>query len=256
MSSLHNPQLITSSNNQHLTTMEKTLIALFALGTAAMGVTLEDAVATGTGTLTLDQATGAITAVAVVDVAKLQTLMAKDAELGKYTIINFDSSSDIGIQTNYGSYDHDGNADTPNIINTSGLYGCWNNGGAWDFGMGTGFESADFWAGGVTAAITLTYKYDDGTSGTFTLLDAEGNVLKSVGATYNTGLRGQGLSFSTVVFDSNIVTEGYVFNQRVYSDDAKALGLAAAAAALIPEPTTATLSLLALAGLAARRRRR
>lgn len=236
--------------------MKKTLIALLGLSTAAMGVTLEDAVTTGTGTLTLDQATSAITAVAVVDVPALQALMAKDATLGKYTIINFDADYDIGIQTNYSSYDHDGNADTANIINTSGLYGCWNNGGAYDFGMGSGFQSADFWAGGVTAAITLTYKYDDGTTGTFTLLDAEGNVLKSVGATFNTSLRGQGLSFSTVVFDSNIVTKGYVFNQRVYSADAKALGQAAAAAALIPEPTTATLSLLALAGLAARRRRK
>lgn len=238
--------------------MKKTLIALFALGTAAMGVTLEDAVATGTGTLTLDQATDAITAVAVVDVAKLQTLMARDAELAKYTIINFDGSSDIGIQTNYSSYNHDGDDTTANIINNSGLYGCWNNGGAYSVGMntGTGFESADFWAGGVTAAITLTYKYADGTTGTFTLLDAEGNVLQSVGATFNTGLRGQGLSFSTVVFDSDIVTEGYVFNQVVTAETAKALGQAAAAAALIPEPTTATLSLLALAGLAARRRRR
>ncbi|MDO5464025.1 MAG: PEP-CTERM sorting domain-containing protein [Akkermansia sp.] len=236
--------------------MKKTLIALFALGTAAMGVTLEDAVATGTGTQTLDSATGAITAVAVVDVAKLQTLMIKDAELAKYTIINFDGSSDIGIQTNYSSYDHDSNADTAKVINNSGLYGCWNNGNAYGFGMGTGFESADFWAGGVTAAITLTYEYNKGTTGTFTLLDAEGNVLKNLGGDFNTTLRGSGLSFSTVVFDSDIVTEGYVFNQVVTAAEAKVLGQAAAAAALIPEPTTATLSLLALAGLAARRRRR
>ena len=34
--------------------MKKTLVALFALGTTAMGVTLEDAVATGTGTLTFE----------------------------------------------------------------------------------------------------------------------------------------------------------------------------------------------------------
>ena len=236
--------------------MKKTLVALFALGTAAMGITLEDAIATGTGTLTLEEAASAITAVAVVDVAQLQAAMAKNAELSKITLINFDSSNDIGIQTNYSSYDHDGNPNNANLINTSGLYGCWNNGGAWSFGMDSGFENADFWAGGVTAAITLTYKYQDGTSGTFTLLDAEGNVLRSVGATYNEGLRGQGVSYSSVVFNSDIVTAGYVFNKVVYSADAKALGLAAATAALVPEPTTATLSLLALAGLAARRRRK
>lgn len=243
--------------------MKKTIVALFALSTAAMGVTLEDAVATGIGTLTLKEAAGEITAVAVVDVDKLQEVMARDAQLSKQTIINFDSSFDIGIQTNYSSYDHDSNPDTAGVINTSGLYGCWNNGGAYGVGMntGTGFESADFWAGGVTAAITLTYEYNNGTNATFVLLDAEGNVLKSVGGDANTGLRGQGLSFSTIAFDRELVTEGYVFNKVVSTDEAKSLGVAAAAATLapvpsVPEPATATLSLLALAGLAARRRRK
>ena len=237
--------------------MKKTLVALFALGSVAMGVTLEDAVATGTGTLTLGSATDAITAVAVVDVAQLQALMAKDAELTKCTIINFDAGSDIGIQTNYNSYDHDGNGETPAVISVSGIYGCWNNGGAYGVGMntGTGFQDASFWTGGVTAAITLTYEYSKGTSGTFTLLDAEGNVLQSVGGNYNTSLRGSGLSYDSIVFDG-IVTDGYVFDQVVTAEEAKALGLAAATAALVPEPTTATLSLLALAGLAMRRRRK
>ena len=237
--------------------MKKTLVALFALGSAAMGVTLEDAVATGTGTLTLDSATGAITAVAVIDIAQMQALMAKGAEATKCTIINFDAGGDIGIQTNYSSYDHDDNGETPNVINISGLYGCWNSNGAYSVGMntGTGFEVASFWTGGVTAAVTLTYEHSKGTSGTFTLLDTEGNVLQSVGGYYNTGLKSSGLSFNTIVFDG-IVTDGYVFNQVVTAEEAKALGKAAATAALVPEPTTATLSLLALAGLAARRRRR
>ena len=240
--------------------MKKTLIALLIAGSCAMGITLEDAAKTGTGNLTLDEATGAITAVAVVDVAKLQPLMAHDAELAKYTLINFDGTSDIGLQTNYGSYNHDSNDGTPNVINTSGLWGCWNGANAYTFGSNSGFESASFWEGGVTAAVTLTYEYSKGTSGTFTLLDAEGNVLQSVGGEYNTTLRGQGLTYSSVVFDSNIVTNTYVFNQVVTAEEAKSLGKAAATAALqsgaVPEPTTATLSLLALAGLAARRRRK
>ena len=188
--------------------MKKTLIALLIAGSCAMGITLEDAAKTGTGNLTLDEATGAITAVAVVDVAKLQTLMAHNAELAKYTLINFDGGSDIGLQTNYGSHNHDGNNDTPNVINTSGLWGCWNGGSAYSFGSNDGFENATFWEGGVTAAVTLTY----------------------------------------------------VFSQVVTAEEAKSLGKAAAMAALssvaVPEPTTATLSLLALVGLAARRRRK
>ena len=172
-------------NNKHIENkkMKKTLIALLIAGSCAMGITLEDAAKTGTGNLTLDEATSAITAVAVVDVAKLQPLMAHNAELAKYTLINFDGGSDIGLQTNYGSHNHDSNDATPNVINTSGLWGCWNGSNAYSFGSSSnaGFENATFWEGGVTAAVTLTYEYSKGTSGTFTLLDAEGNVLQSVG---------------------------------------------------------------------------
>ncbi|MBR5213653.1 MAG: PEP-CTERM sorting domain-containing protein [Akkermansia sp.] len=237
--------------------MKRTLIAFFALGSAAMGVTLEDAVVTGNGTLALPESTDAITGVAVVNIDELKAAMSKNAELAKYTLINFDADQDIGLQTNYISYNHDGDDATAAVIKESGLYGAWNNGGAYSVGMntGTGFESADFWQGGVSAAVTLTYEYSKGTSGTFTLLDTDGNVLKSVGGNYNTTLRGQGLSFGTVVLNERFVTNAYIFNQVVTADEAKALGQAAAEAALVPEPTTATLSLLALAGLAARRRR-
>lgn len=85
-------------------------------------------------------------------------------------------------------------------------------------------------------------------------------MLQSVGGEYSTALRGQGLTYSSEVFDSDIVTDTYVFNQVVTAEEAKSLGKAAAMAALssvaVPEPITATLSLLALAGLAARRRRK
>ncbi len=236
-----------------------TIAALLAAGSALMNaVTLKDAIATGTtGTCTLNEATGAITAVAVLDITDLQAVMAKNAELSKITLINFDAGSDIGLQTNYSSYDHDGDTSTPNIINNSGLYGCWNGGGAYSVGMNTGFESASFWTDGAAVAVTLTYEYNKGTTASFSLVDAQGNLLKALGNDEgNKTLRGQGLSFSSVVFNE-IVTEYYVFDQVVTIDEAKALSTAAAVAAL-PEPSAfgllAGIGALALVGTRRRRK--
>ena len=239
--------------------MKKTIIALLALGTCAMGVTLEDAIKKGNGsdTVTLDTATSTITAVATVDVNSLKAVMLAGADLGKYTLIDFidEDTNDIGLQTNYTS--------SANKIATSGLYGIWNQGGAYKIGLetdkGYNFHTETFWSNAAAAAVTLTYSYNTGTTATFTLLDEKGNKLKELGGDWNTGLKGSTSSFDYVDFD-DMVTGSYVFNQVVTVEDAKALSYAAAKAALptvsVPEPTTATLSLLALAGLAARRRRR
>jgi Leucine-rich repeat (LRR) protein len=92
---------------------------------------------------------------------------------------------------------------------------------------------------------------------TVSVLKASHNQISNIDAMRQlTVLQVLDLSYNTVVFNSDIVTKGYVFNQVVTAAEAKALGTAAAKAALVPEPTTATLSLLALCGLAARRRRK
>ena len=214
--------------------LRKAIIACIATVTSlaytlpAGAIELTDAVATGSNgaTITLDPATGAITAVAVVDIATLSSAMAKGATLTKKTIINFDGNNDIGLQTNYSSLN--------SKINTSGIYGCWNNGGAYDFGMasGQGFENASFWANGAVAAVTLTYSHGTGTTGTFVLLDATGAVIKELGGSWNTTLKGSGITFSSVGFDSTIVSDTYVFNQVVTSGEASSLGVAAALASI------------------------
>ena len=78
------------------------------------------------------------------------------------------------------------------------------------------------------------------------------------GTTYNYSGTSSGYSFSdltdinSISFDSDIVKEAYVFDTVSTATAANALNKAI----LVPEPATATLSLLALAGLAARRRRK
>ena len=59
------------------------------------------------------------------------------------------------------------------------------------------------------------------------------------------------LDVSTITFANGFATSAQVYGSALSATDAKAIG-----ASIIPEPTTATLSLLALAGLAVRRRRK
>lgn len=104
-------------------------------------------------------------------------------------------------------------------------------------------------------SVTLSHTDTKDTSIFLTLQFSDGSVLEQYG--YQSGVKWSGGagSFNTLLFDSAYVTEAYVFSTNLTKEEAfglnrEALGLA------VPEPTTATLSLLALAGLAARRRRK
>ena len=115
------------------------------------------------------------------------------------------------------------------------------------------------WGEGATAALTLTGGMADAgasgapTSGLYlTINKADGSTIQYT-ASKNyykfTGLTG----FDSFAINPDLVTSAYFFSENVDAATAKALNAAAIKAA--PEPATATLSLLALAGLAARRRR-
>ena len=104
-------------------------------------------------------------------------------------------------------------------------------------------------------SVTLSHTDTKDTSIFLTLQFSDGSVLEQYG--YQSGVKWSGGagSFNTLLFDSAYVTEAYVFSTNLTKEEAfglnrEALGLA------VPEPATATLSLLALAGLAARRRRK
>ena len=103
-----------------------------------------------------------------------------------------------------------------------------------------------------SAAITLSHDNTTSTSLYVTMTFSDGTISELYGT--NTDLRwdaGIGTIESINVNDV-YVKDTYLFRGTVGKDNAFALN----AAALVPEPTTATLSLLALAALAARRRRR
>ncbi len=97
------------------------------------------------------------------------------------------------------------------------------------------------WTFDGTDTYTLSALKNDGTLGTATLVAKEGTLWDSIGAEYGK------VTFPAV---TGFVEDAAAFKGVLGKDDIIAVSKA------IPEPTTATLSLLALAGLAARRRRK
>lgn len=91
-----------------------------------------------------------------------------------------------------------------------------------------------------------------GTSVFLTLVNADNEVIYA--ENYNLdGLVSSGNNYKELYFNTEVVTSAYVYNKALGTSDATSL---TKTLAVIPEPATATLSLLALAGLCARRRRK
>ena len=259
--------------------MKKTLITLLALAGTVFGAdSLPGVYGTwnGSDTITLSDfsASNGVTVAAKLNVSLLQGYMAKNASLSKHTLIEVtcdrgnDPDARIGVQTNYTSYDHDSNGDTASVISSSGLYGTWNGASAYSFGMGSGFQDSSFWENVTGASVVLTSQLVDGVAtgtgttenaGTTAVFVLEKNVggkvsYVSYGGTWYDGLWSRTITtVESITFDSAVLG-AIVYNEAVTSDVAKLIGQKAISA--IPEPATATLSLLALCGLCARRRRK
>ncbi len=114
-----------------------------------------------------------------------------------------------------------------------------------------------FLASGNYTSLAMTLGLDgSGYKGWMTVVDTEGNeittnaggVIKGAWADSSFGKLG------TIIYDTDVVK--YITVNNAWDSDAFADNTAAIAAVAVPEPATATLSLLALAGLAARRRRK
>ena len=236
--------------------MKKTLIALLALGTCAMGVTLEDADRLGNGGSTFTTTDGNFTVALTLDVTELRSILEQGQPKSWGTdIVCYDiSGTKTGVTVNGGS-------NPSNTIVSSGLYARWGTDAAWNpangsdirWDGGTDLATID-WDTVADAGLVYSFSSTGGTSVAFTLLDAEGAAIVDTYATAG-GLKSASATASTISFDDSVIGV-YYFNGGVTETDAKALAKSAAVmTGTVPEPTTATLSLLALAGLAARRRR-
>ncbi len=241
--------------------MKKSLITLMALSCVAMGdttLTLDDAAKAVAGNTGYNTEGGKFTVALTLDVDALRTLLEKGQTKSWGTnIINYVANgTDTGVTLNGGS-------DSQNKITSSGLYARWGTDTAWNPTGGSDIR----WDGGTDLATLgwdsieyagLVYSFDKnggtGTTVAFTLINNEGTAIVD-SYVKASGLTSSNAGVAALTFDSSVLSS-YYFNELKGEADMKALAGLAAKAAPLPEPTTATLSLLALAGLAARRRRK
>lgn len=240
--------------------MKKTLIALMATSSMAMAaVSLDDADITMAGNTGYDTQGNNFTVALTLDVTELKTLLEKGqtpawgTDIIKYVC----NGTATGVTVNGGS--------SSNKINTSGLFARWGDTTNWNSvqwqgstnlsdlngdAAGTGWDNV------ASAGLVYSFGATSGTAVSFTLIDNDGNTLVNSYVLANT-LKSSSAGKAALTFDDSVLTS-YYFNEYMGGNEAnmQALSATVATTAPIPEPTTATLSLLALAGLAARRRRK
>ena len=251
--------------------MKKTLITLLALGGLAVGAAPEP-IWTAETNLTsysisgLDSFTIAVT-------LNVETLKAESGAnfngpakiidlSGVWNVSGLEGTLDINVN---GS--STGKTSTLYIGGTTGLGEYKSNYALNGISGSTIFNSSTIWENITGAALVFVKdgsSDNDAVRAYFSLKYADGTTTTYEGA--NTGIKftidhdgdentdkvaDKHLNVSTISFENSFATEAWVYGSALSANDARTI-----AAALAPEPTTATLSLLALAGLAARRRRK
>ena len=246
--------------------MKKTLIALLAASSMAMAVDLADATYSQAGNTGYNTWGNNFTIAITLDAKELSTLL----ERNQTTAWGTDIVSYICNGTKTGVTVNGSSITGTTKINNSGLYARWGNDTAWNpsggsdvIWSGSGSLSdlnsnaeGTGWDNVAAAGLVYSFGATSGTTVAFTLIDTEGNAIINSCVTAG-ALKSDKSVAAALTFDDSVVST-YYFDSYMggKETDMKALAYLAATTAPIPEPTTATLSLLALAGLAARRRRR
>ena len=239
--------------------MKKTLIALMAASSMAMAVTLEDAAITKAGNTGFDTLGNNFTVALTLDVTELRTLLEQgQAPAWGTDIVSYLCNGTwTGVTVN--------GASNGSQINTSGLYARWGTGAHWndvqwqgDTNLSdlNGDAAGTGWDDVASAGLVYSFGVTSGTTVAFTLIGHDGSAIVDsyvIAGTLKSGSAGA----AALTFDDSVTGSYYFDSYKGGSEaDMKALANSVATTAPIPEPTTATLSLLALAGLAARRRRK
>jgi MYXO-CTERM domain-containing protein len=239
--------------------MKKTLIALMAASSIAMAVSLEEVDFSRAGNAGYDTLGNNFTVALTLDVAELKAFL----EQGQPTAWGTDIVKYIcngvatGVTANGGS--------SSGKINTSGLFARWGGTTNWNSVQWQGDTNLSDLNGGAegtgwdavaSAGLVYSFGATSGTAVAFTLIGNDGAAIIDSYVVAG-GLKSGSAGADALSFDDSVLSS-YYYNEYMGGNEAslKALASTVATTAPIPEPTTATLSLLALAGLAARRRRK
>lgn len=183
------------------------------------------------------------------------------------------ASGTVGIVTHNAAGNATGimvqSSSAENLIDYSSLHGRWQSSGSGDFmdypneenqivnfnladlngeTVGTGWETVEY--------ASSTYTFDKGTGSTcaLTLANADGGLVFCFLGRFS-GLKSSSAVAAEITF-GDMVT-GYYYSAVSLNDtEAPQASVQAVQAQMVPEPATSALSLLALAGLAARWRRK
>lgn len=238
--------------------MKKTLITLLALAGATFGGTTE--------TITLNSAnTTPIIATSELTLENLTTIISgqdlSSALMGLTVVRNAGQASETklpwSISANYWSLSNELHIYTKEAGeavsgNANGSFG--DTAGSWP--TSHKLSNAFSLEGAVKGAITLGYAGSDatmeleGTAVVLSVLYNDGTIKSIYGINTKYKYSDDGIAYLT--YNSDVLATPTV---TVGTDWTRGSLIAVTEAAAIPEPATATLSLLALAGLAARRRR-
>ena len=228
--------------------MKKTLITLMAVASCAMGASYSDftqyAVAESVDTTGFDYSTNAVTVAVTLNIDVIKSYFAESVDTS-YMLVKVTGNNSIGVGTL--------------VKNDTNEYfsGAWNQ--TIDYtptGIDTDMGRESLWTNANSA--TLVFSADRGTGArvVFTMNYTDGTVFQTSGTA--SGVKSSNWTPSGLTLDTQAITSVAMYNSYITADDAKAIGVGMLTepSPVIPEPATATLSLLALAGLAARRRRK
>ena len=253
--------------------MKKTLIALSAiagLALSAQGATLlTDADIQMGGNTSYNTLGNNFTVAMTLDVAELRTLLEQGQTKAWGTdIISYDSTGNEDATTGLTGVTVNG-LSSGDTINSASLYYRWQDNAAYgknSDGSSTitagaylsdlnGDEAGTGWDNVASAGLVYSFGATTGTVVALTLLDANGDTIVEYFDDSATGLRTANAVASTLTFDDSVASS-YYFDEKISDQETlTALAVAAATTPAVPEPATASLSLLGLAALMIRRRR-